>query len=133
MLPELIYVADDKNSPRFFFKNCCKTDRKNDSSSHLLARFPGDYVSLSIHTAGSLAARPTSRMMAARTVAGSRGFERPILKRHSAAATDSVRPIERLPRQLEPAVAAGSLVDFGCGANDAFPCSWDRDSGDGVR
>lgn len=121
------------------FKNeNCTIDKMN-FSSHLLARFPGDYEDLSIHTAGSLVEVPMIRTMAAKTVADSRDCESTIPTRRSAVAADSARQFERL--QSLPAVLAAAAVPelagapagSDCGATAAFQCNSDRGSDDGVR
>jgi hypothetical protein len=122
------------------FKNeNCTIDRMMKFVSHLLARFPGDYGGLLIHTVGSLVEGTTTRMMAVRTAAGSRDCALTIPKRRSAVGVDFVRQFERLrllPAELAAAVApelVGELAGSGCGAIVVFQCSLDRGWGGDER
>lgn len=97
-------------------------------ASHLLARFPGDYEDLLIHTAGSLVGVLTIRMMAAKIEAGNRDYVSMILTRHFAVAVDFVRQIERLPMLLVVTAVVvlrlvAALVDSDCDASVVFPCN----------
>lgn len=98
-------------------------------ASHLLARFPGDYEDLLIHTAESLVVMRTIQMMAARkNPAGNRDYVSMILTRRFAVAADFVRQIERLPMLLAViAVVAlrlvAALAGFDYDVSVVFPCN----------
>ena len=122
----------------FFFKNGnCTVDKKKGFLSHLLARFPGDYEDLLIHTVGSLVAMPMIQMMEEKIAADSQGFLSMIPKQHFAVAIDFVQLIELQQLQPVPVVVAAaaavvdSPVDFCYDENAFFPYNldhgWDGD------
>lgn len=109
----------------FFFKNGnCTFDKKIDFLSHLLARFPGDYEDLLIHTAESLAAMPMIQTMEERIAAGNQDFLSMIPKQRFAVVVDFGLRIELVPLSQLVLVVAAAVdlpVDFGCDVNAFCP------------